>query len=160
MLQGELDIQRCKLTECNNITLEKSYCSEKCRKTDNKRQKAKKIHQILCDLIYQWMKLSKDDEWLKPPKDGITALELKAKFEEVVKEYLVKLEDGWIYIKDSEKYKKNMTEIPFLGTRNAQNLSGYLRAPQVQDMLHEIGISIEKERGGGNINRYHFLKVS
>lgn len=156
VLKGELDIQRCKLTECNNITLEKSYCSEKCYKRDVKRQKAKKIHEILYDLICQWLKLSKDEEWFKP-EDGITASQLKEHLEFLVKEHL-KPEDGWRYIEVEKKYMKNLTKIPFLGTSNAGSLSGYLRAPQVHTMLKKTGIHIKKtKQKHSNINRYRFI---
>ena len=153
MLKGELDIQRCQWTECNNIlfkTGRRLTCSTKCAKKvklENDRERARleaePIHQALCYLVDKWLNLSEDDKWLnkwlKGEGEWIEAKELKTNL---------------LHVADIEgSYKLRNTETPFLGGTTANNLGKYL--PQVKGNLQEMGISVEiKKRKSGYLYRF------
>lgn len=132
VLKGEVEIQRCKRNDCNNIFLKsgkREYCSDECSyeaKLENDReavrQEAAKVYKTLCDLI---------DKWLKQDSREITATELK--------EELKKIAKG--------------SYIPFLGGVTAKSLGRLL--PQVEEKLKEKGILIEiKKRKKGYLYRF------
>lgn len=180
VLKGDLPVQKCKRNDCNNILLKsgnRKYCSKECSreaKRENDRQRGSnnrdtaRNHQMLCDLIELWLKLSGNDEWLKEVKcytgtevsmlknqlkgEGkrISARKLKEALEylltdmqeipvERLKKYLTDRERNYI-----SKYANG--KIPFLGDNvSASSLAGLLK--EVEDKLKkEKGIDMNPEK--------------